>query len=636
MSNLFSPLILPTEDNRGLQSSLLTVIDALNVITPRLGAVEDILAASGLATTRFGTIPMTWLGPYTAAFVYLHGDVVTHNRLLMIANKTTTETPSLSAVDWDLLASFGEIPVQGDLAVTEATDVLAATSKVLVQGDLVVTEAADVLAATGELVSLTPEVEVINVADFVGLNDFEVTTINGTPIGDFHSISVVGTAVKTSGTGANVTFGAQLSINGGTSYLGTGHYHGTKEARAVRGSATFDHMRFFDTALPGAGYDFMAEFKCLDQACPTYMTSHELSQIGSPLHLGSITNTSYAVHNAIKIGVHEDVPGTVTLLSGQIVLVGYRGHAETEVQEVVISGGEGEFFVNISAGHTVVDIMTSNLAMSGSNLAVQTSVAGTEDAGVSDYRRYNFGFVTTNVGDFTQFEGFTGTASTRKGFTELWGLNTAGAQIINNGYQLDGNGLIIGGMRQATTVRSQIRLFVSNGTDTFTSGSIWIVSRKIPAVVHTAEDFAVPTSDVPMVDLALFPGLVVSASTVTLASNLGMFFETSDDNGATWHSSAQRQMEVFGGGDTVFTNDTEQDFSMREDLASYILWGRFSGFGTDSHLVKNWTFNGGTIATNNKNGAGYRETKEIINALQLTSRTADMDGGDFLAVAYKL
>lgn len=103
MSDPFSPLILPTEDNRGLQSSLLTVIDALNAVTPRLGIVEDILAAAGLATRRIGAIPMTWLGVWTASFVYLHGDVVTRNLLLMIANKTTTETPVLAANDWDLL-----------------------------------------------------------------------------------------------------------------------------------------------------------------------------------------------------------------------------------------------------------------------------------------------------------------------------------------------------------------------------------------------------------------------------------------------------------------------------------------------------------------------------------------------------
>jgi len=103
LSESFSPLILPTEDSRGLQSSLLTVIDALNAVTPRLGAVEDILAAAGLATRRIGAIPMTWLGVWTASFVYLHGDVVTRNLLLMIANKTTTETPVLAANDWDLL-----------------------------------------------------------------------------------------------------------------------------------------------------------------------------------------------------------------------------------------------------------------------------------------------------------------------------------------------------------------------------------------------------------------------------------------------------------------------------------------------------------------------------------------------------
>ncbi len=107
MSNPFSPLILPTGDITGLQSSLLTVIDALNAVTPRLGVVEDILEAAGFGTTRFGAVPMTWLGVWTPAFIYLRGDVVTHAGLLMIANKTTTETPSLSASDWDNLSSGG-------------------------------------------------------------------------------------------------------------------------------------------------------------------------------------------------------------------------------------------------------------------------------------------------------------------------------------------------------------------------------------------------------------------------------------------------------------------------------------------------------------------------------------------------
>ncbi len=147
MSNPFSPLILPTEDNRGLQSSLLTVIDALNVVTSRLGTVEDILAAAGLATRRIGAIPMTWLGVWTASFVYLHGDVVTRNLLLMIANKTTTETPTLSANDWDLVCICAPIPTGGSLAVTEVIDTLAAVGEVLVQGDLAVTEIVDILAA---------------------------------------------------------------------------------------------------------------------------------------------------------------------------------------------------------------------------------------------------------------------------------------------------------------------------------------------------------------------------------------------------------------------------------------------------------------------------------------------------------
>jgi len=107
LSKPFSPLILPTGDITGLQSSLLTVIDALNAATPRLGLVEDILEAAGLATTRFGAAPMTWLGVWTAAFVYLRGDVVTHGSLLVVANKTTTSTPSIAAPDWDVLTSGG-------------------------------------------------------------------------------------------------------------------------------------------------------------------------------------------------------------------------------------------------------------------------------------------------------------------------------------------------------------------------------------------------------------------------------------------------------------------------------------------------------------------------------------------------
>lgn len=480
-------------------------------------------------------------------------------------------------------------------------------------------------------------VEVINIADHVNQNNFTMTTIGGVPITAFHNITFVGTDIKTVGEGgAGITFGLELSADGGSTWLTTGHYHAHKQARAVRGSLTLDHMRMYNAVDPTEGWSFLSELKCMDQACPTTLISQETSSsVGSPLNLSNITKTSYVVHNAIRIGVHEDVPGTTKLATGTLVVVGYRGHEETTVTQIV-GTGQQEAFVTLPEGHTMVDIMTSNVVLSASNLGVQSATGGNEDDGAADYDSHFFAWTTSSMSLNKKFLAFTD-GGTQIGFCELWNMNTAGAQICGRGARMAGNGAIVAGMRVATTSRDQVRIYTIDEVATMDSGSIWVVSRKIANTLLMTETFAVDKTDVPVIDLALTPGVIFTAKTLALASAQGIHFETSDDNGATYQSSAQRQIQMYGGGDTVFVNDNEQDLSLRADRSEYAAFAKFTGFGVNTNLIKSAVFTFiGDVSTNQRNGSGYRETKEVINAIQLTAHAVNMTTGFFRVVSYSL
>ncbi len=480
-----------------------------------------------------------------------------------------------------------------------------------------------------------PITESIDISVHDAKNFIEITSIDGIPIKQFSHLGITGVDIKTTGSGANVGLGIELSSDGGDTWLTTNEYHSAKEARAVRGSEVRDNMRLHDGASPTEGWAFLAEFHALDQVCPTFLTSQEMSSsAGSPLHFGNMSIGTEVVHDAIRLIIYEDVPDTTNFSTGTMELVGYRAKEQTEVHELSLTG-ETEFFVDIADGHTVVDIFTHDAVLSGSGLIVQTSVAGTEDNGASDYRNYHFGFTSTSVSSGVNFIGFTD-AGTQIGFMEFWGLNTEGAQIAANGYRMAGNGLIVGSFRFATSARSQLRIATFDGVSTMDSGSIWIVSRKIKATVVASEDFNLAnTINFPMISLK-DSVMVFTLDTVTTASNTAIGIQTSADNGSSWHSADHRNMEVFGGGDTIGVSNPTQDLSMRPDQTSYVLASRFAGINLDIRMSKLWSFNMGTITTNNKNGSGFRETKEVIDALRVSGGTVVMDGGIFTAVSYKL
>lgn len=98
------PLIYPSQDLAGLERSVLTIIDALLAQQLSVDALEVAVVTESEITTRDGAAPMSWLGVWSASLEYLRGDAVTHTDQLWAANKTTTETPSGGASDWDLMA----------------------------------------------------------------------------------------------------------------------------------------------------------------------------------------------------------------------------------------------------------------------------------------------------------------------------------------------------------------------------------------------------------------------------------------------------------------------------------------------------------------------------------------------------
>jgi hypothetical protein len=116
------PVAYPKMDIPGLHRSVLTLIDSVTQMNIR---INDLRAAQQeiIISERSGAAPTSWLGPWSASLEYLRGDIVSNEKWLLVANKTTTDTAIPNSPDWDVMAISWS--TSGDMPLTEAADVLA-------------------------------------------------------------------------------------------------------------------------------------------------------------------------------------------------------------------------------------------------------------------------------------------------------------------------------------------------------------------------------------------------------------------------------------------------------------------------------------------------------------------------------
>jgi len=123
------PIIYPTANPEGLQRTCLSLVDAVNDLFTRIVAIQEVLNPPA-TTLRLDAVPVFWLGNWMSGREYFRGDMVFKVPLLMVANKTTTDTPSMASSDWDFLSTYG-VHVVGTMGATEPVDIAAFTGVVV-------------------------------------------------------------------------------------------------------------------------------------------------------------------------------------------------------------------------------------------------------------------------------------------------------------------------------------------------------------------------------------------------------------------------------------------------------------------------------------------------------------------------
>lgn len=103
MSSHPQPLVYPTQNPASLQRAIQALMDVVAIQRTQIDTLEA-AQVNSTPVVRPDAVAVCWLGAWSASLQYVRGDAVTHTSLLMVANKTTTETPSGVAVDWDLMA----------------------------------------------------------------------------------------------------------------------------------------------------------------------------------------------------------------------------------------------------------------------------------------------------------------------------------------------------------------------------------------------------------------------------------------------------------------------------------------------------------------------------------------------------
>ncbi len=483
-----------------------------------------------------------------------------------------------------------------------------------------------------------PEVETYDMSTLTGTDELILTDINGIDLGEFSHITLNGRNVKTSAATAGMELWAQVSEDGGSTWITTGMAD-AKAARSEFGhNITDTGAKLYIETTPAAGWMFISEFHDMDAVCPTAIKSQEMHAGDSmPHHLMMMVRGTAAIHNAIRVYLEEPTPGTTKWASGSIQIVGYRGTEEVTVQSVTCSG-EDELFFNIPAGHTMCGVYADDAETSTDNaLRIQTSVAGTPDAGATDYQYHYFRDLYSAGGTTSRFA-LTYTAVFQAGYAELWGLNTEGAQINGYAYSIKGGGVVEGGvLRKTTAIRSQIRVFPGNDADTMDGGTIYVVSRKIqctklltidqsiaPTVDHVAKDF---TDSM----------VVVSSFDNTTTGNSDRFMTLSEDNGVTYlDTNEYNYAYMASGGDGAAVGLNEWDVCLYNSIATQSFSFGIKGLNVECYAINSWgsdmrAYSGA------RNRRGAMNVSANLNAVKVRPHSSyDWLAGIYHAMSFRL
>ncbi len=400
-----------------------------------------------------------------------------------------------------------------------------------------------------------PVIEEIVIPGNHNKNTIDFTEINSISISKFSFITITTSNLQNTGSaGTGMRTGIQFSNDGGNTWIDAGDsYRGIGisastafiETQGVKGA----------TLLRNAGtiHNFSAVISNLNKATPTHIQSQDM--ISSVPSRWDWVVQDAAIHDAIRIIVTIDGGGSRVYNGGNIFLVGYRTKGSEQIIDCSVNP-QTEYFIDIPAGHTIANVYMKNINLSGNTwIRVQTSVAGTPDAGGSDYREHIMGATESSSALRADILVGMPRESGNHCHFSVWGFNTAAPMIFkavglrpSDGFPTDVRNFM--GLRRSTTKYSQLRIFAEGNT--FNSGEIFIQTYKAKTIILAEEDFGAN------------PANVLNITGLT-KGNATAFVLCSDDLGSAVSDFQRIQVLVNGVPDAGASDYTRTEINFQND-----------------------------------------------------------------------